>query len=48
MVQQTVLPRWKGFNLLGAFVMNSPGKFDEEDFQMISDLGFDFVRQVGS
>ena len=44
MVQQTVLPRWKGFNLLGAFVMDSPGRFEEEDFQMISDLGFDFVR----
>ncbi|MGI5885567.1 MAG: glycoside hydrolase family 5 protein [Candidatus Spyradocola sp.] len=44
MNQQTVLPRWKGFNLLGAFTMNSPGKFVEEDFQLISDLGFDFVR----
>jgi endoglucanase len=29
---------------LGMFVMNSPGYFVEEDFQLISDLGFDFVR----
>ena len=44
MYKQKVLPRWRGFNLLGVFVMNSPGYFEEKDFQMISDLGFDFVR----
>lgn len=44
MYRQTVLPRWRGFNLLGVFVMNSPGYFEEEDFQLISELGFDFVR----
>ncbi len=44
MYKQSVLPRWRGFNLLGAFVMSSPGHFDEEDFQIVSDLGFDFVR----
>ena len=44
MYRQTVLPRWRGFNLLGVFVMNSPGTFEEEDFQLISELGFDFVR----
>ncbi|NLG24023.1 MAG: cellulase family glycosylhydrolase [Clostridiales bacterium] len=44
MARQTVLPRWRGFNLLGMFLMSSPGRFDERDFQMISDLGFDFVR----
>lgn len=44
MYKQKVLPRWRGFNLLGVFVMNSPGHFEEEDFQLISDLGFDFVR----
>lgn len=43
-LQQTVLPRWRGFNLLGAFVMNSPGRFSEDDFRITSDLGFDFVR----
>ncbi|MDR2650311.1 MAG: cellulase family glycosylhydrolase [Clostridiales bacterium] len=44
MAKQSVLPRWRGFNLLGAFVMSSPGRFEEEDFQIVSDLGFDFVR----
>ncbi len=44
MKRQNVLPRWRGFNLQGMFLMNSPGYFEEEDFQMISDLGFDFVR----
>jgi endoglucanase len=43
-IRQTVFPRWRGFNLLGVFVMNSPGKFSEEDFQLTADLGFDFVR----
>lgn len=42
--QQHVLPRWRGFNLLGAFVMSSPGKFSEDEFRFTSDLGFDFVR----
>jgi len=37
--------RWRGFNLLGMFVKNySPGEFKEEDFQLISELGFNFVR----
>jgi len=44
MPKQTILPRWRGFNLLGVFVMNSPGYFEEEDFQIISEWGFDFVR----
>lgn len=44
MFRQTVLPRWKGFNLLGCFNMSSPGYFEEEEFQIVSDLGFDYVR----
>ena len=37
------LPRWRGFNLLEKFNgANQP--FREEDFQNISDLGFNFVR----
>ena len=48
MYRQTVLPRWRGFNLLGVFVMNSPGTFEEEDFQLISELGFDFVRMAAA
>ena len=39
------LPAWRGFNLLEKF-MNpwSNGPFRETDFQMISELGFNFVR----
>jgi len=44
MFKQTTFPRWRGFNLLGVFVMSSPGYFEEEDFKLISELGFDFVR----
>lgn len=37
--------RWRGFNLLGMFVKgHSEGTFPEEDFQMIRELGFNFVR----
>ena len=39
------LPRWRGFNLLEKF--NAGGgrrPFQEEDFRMISKLGFNFVR----
>ena len=37
--------RWRGFNLLGMFIKgSSPGSFEEEDFQMIRELGFNFVR----
>lgn len=39
------LPRWRGFNLLEKFYKrdhNDP--FQEEDFKMISELGFNFVR----
>ena len=41
---QTVLPRWRGFNLLEMFHAKSDGKFREEDFRWIADWGFDFVR----
>jgi endoglucanase len=39
------LPRWRGFNLLEKFILsqgNDP--FKESDFEMIAELGFDFVR----
>ena len=37
--------RWRGFNLLGMFIKDrSPGKFEEEDFRLVSELGFNFVR----
>jgi aryl-phospho-beta-D-glucosidase BglC (GH1 family) len=39
------LPRWRGFNLLEMFYKsNSNGPFQEEDFKLISELGFNFVR----
>ncbi|MDI9499026.1 MAG: cellulase family glycosylhydrolase [Bacillota bacterium] len=44
MPKQSVLPRWRGFNLLGAFLCDSPGFFAERDFQLIGELGFNFVR----
>ncbi len=39
------LPRWRGFNLLEKFMKQSgPQPFREKDFQLISKLGFNFVR----
>jgi endoglucanase len=40
------LPRWRGFNLLGMFWAGpkAEGRFREEDFDIIADWGFDFVR----
>ena len=50
--KQSVFPRWRGFNILGMFCsrescyndFRSPGYFIEEDFKMMADWGFDFVR----
>lgn len=44
MPQPNTLPRWRGFNLLEAFTASSSGQFLEDDFRLISDWGFDFVR----
>jgi endoglucanase len=41
---QTVLPRWRGFNLLGLFTVNSDGHYREQDFRWTADWGFDFIR----
>ena len=39
------LPRWRGFNLLEMFYKgSSTPPFQEEDFKLISELGFNFVR----
>ena len=39
------LPRWRGFNLLEMFYKgSSTGPFKEEDFRLISELGFNLVR----
>ncbi len=37
--------RWRGFNLLGMFQKHGQkAEFPEEDFRLISELGFNFVR----
>lgn len=41
---QTVLPRWRGFNLLELITTHSDGNFQEDDFRWIAEWGFDFVR----
>jgi endoglucanase len=41
---QTILPRWRGFNLLDFFTVKSTGETNEDDFRWIADWGFDFVR----
>ena len=41
---QTILPRWRGFNLLEMFTTHSDGNFKEDDFRWIADWGFNFVR----
>jgi len=37
------LPRWRGFNLLNKFNGRND-RFDEQDFEWIAELGFNFVR----
>lgn len=44
MYKQSGLPRWRGFNLLGLYTAKDVGDFPMEDFDLISELGFDFVR----
>lgn len=44
---KNALPRWRGFNLLYLFQARNqkgPVEIPEDDFRMIRDLGFDFVR----
>ena len=41
---QTVLPRWRGFNLLDMFTTKSDGNFKEDDFRWIAEWGFNFAR----
>jgi endoglucanase len=38
------LPRWRGFNLLDKFMVDSQKPFAERDFADIAELGFHFVR----
>jgi endoglucanase len=41
---QTVLPRWRGFNVDNMFHSGGYKPFAEEDFEWIADWGFDYVR----
>ena len=44
-ITASTLPRWRGFNLMEKFIatnMNAP--FKESDFEIMAELGFDFVR----
>src|SRR6185369_6070684 len=38
------LPRWRGFNLLEKFTADRNQPYREEDFDLIAELGLDFVR----
>ncbi len=38
------LPRWRGFNLLNKFTLQMNKPYDESDFDLIAEWGFDFVR----
>jgi endoglucanase len=44
MPAQTVLPRWRGFNLLEAFTVQSDGDFQADDLRWMADWGFNFAR----
>ena len=44
MAAQSVLPRWRGFNLLEMFTTRSTGEWREDDFRWMAGWGFDFVR----
>lgn len=38
------LPRWRGFNLLNKFMLDGNRPFEEKDFRIVHELGFNFVR----
>lgn len=38
------LPVWKGFNLLNKFNSHSQSPFSEQDFEMVAEWGFNFLR----
>lgn len=41
---QTVLPRWRGFNLPYMIGFGRGGEFPEDDFRCAAEWGFDFIR----
>ena len=38
------LPRWRGFNLLEKFTLRANRRYEESDFDLMAEWGFDFVR----
>ena len=42
--RDTQLPLWEGFNLLNKFMHYHQTPFDEADFEIIADWGFNFIR----
>ncbi len=42
--QPPKLPRWHGFNLQPKFMAHDNRRFEENDFALIKELGFNFVR----
>ena len=38
------LPRWRGFNLLNKFTLGGNKPYNEKDFDLLAEWGFDFVR----
>lgn len=38
------IPLWRGFNLLNKFNPNNQSLFDEQDFEIMAEWGFNFVR----
>ena len=41
---QTVLPRWRGFNLTYFFTRRDDARPAEDDFRWLQDWGFNFIR----
>ena len=38
------MPQWKGFNLLNKFNPDAQSPFDEKDFEIMAEWGFNFAR----
>ncbi len=43
-VSAAKLPRWRGFNLMEKFTLRHNSPYQESDFAMMAEWGFDFVR----
>ena len=38
------LPRWRGFNLLEKYILETDAPYRERDFDFLAAFGFDYVR----